>query len=58
VFKVPHAVAPPQSGRIQANIEYHINPVRSAEFLALMQESRRSRMRQGALEVTRLLIER
>ncbi len=50
VFKVPHAEAPPQSGRIQVNIEYHIDPERSAEFLALMQESRRSRMRQGALD--------
>lgn len=50
VFKVPHAEAPPQSGRIQVNIEYHIDPQRSAEFLALMQESRRSRMRQGALD--------
>jgi MFS family permease len=50
VFKVPHAEAPPQSGRIQANIEYHIDPARAAEFLELMQESRRSRMRQGALD--------
>jgi MFS family permease len=50
VFKVPHAEAPPASGRIQANIEYHIDPARSAEFLDLMQESRRSRMRQGALD--------
>ena len=49
-FKVPHAEAPPQSGRIQANIEYHIDPARAAEFLELMQESRRSRMRQGALD--------
>jgi MFS family permease len=50
VFKVPHAEAPPQSGRIQANIEYHIDPARATEFLELMQESRRSRMRQGALD--------
>jgi quinol monooxygenase YgiN len=49
VFKVPQAQAP-QTGRIQVNIEYRIDPARSAEFLALMQESRRSRMRQGALE--------
>jgi MFS family permease len=50
VFKVPHAETPPKSGRIQANIEYHIDPARAAEFLELMQESRRSRMRQGALD--------
>ena len=50
VFKVPHAETPPASGRIQVNIEYHIDPARSDEFLAVMQESRRSRMRQGALE--------
>jgi MFS family permease len=50
VFQVPHADAPPQFGRIQANIEFQIDPARSVEFLALMQESRRSRMRQGALD--------
>ena len=50
VFKVPQAQAPPQGGRIQVNIEYHIDPARTAEFLELMQESRRSRMRQGALD--------
>jgi MFS family permease len=50
VFKVPHAEAPPKSGRIQVNIEYHIDSARAAEFLELMQESRRSRMRQGALD--------
>jgi MFS family permease len=50
VFKVPHAEAPPKSGRIQVNIEFRIDPARSDEFLALMQESRRSRLRQGALE--------
>jgi hypothetical protein len=41
---------PPRQGRIQVNIEYHIDPARSAEFLELMQESRRSRISQGALE--------
>jgi MFS family permease len=49
VFKAPQAAAP-GAGRIQVNIEYRIDPARTAEFLALMQESRRSRMRQGALE--------
>lgn len=49
-LKVPHAEAPPQFGRIQTNIEYRIDPARAEEFMALMQESRRSRMRQGALD--------
>ena len=50
VFKMPQAAAPPASGRIQVNIEYRIDPARADEFMALMQESRRSRMRQGALD--------
>jgi MFS family permease len=50
VFKVPHTEAPPQAGRVQVNIEYRIDPARADEFMALMQESRRSRMRQGALD--------
>ena len=49
-FKVPVAHALAQSGRVQVNIEYRIDPARSAEFLEVMQESRRSRMRQGALD--------
>ena len=49
-FKVPHAEAPPQTGRILVTIEYRIDPARAAEFVELMQESRRSRMRQGALD--------
>jgi len=50
VFKVPYAEAPPKEGRIQVNIEYRIDPERAGEFMELMQESRRSRMSQGALE--------
>lgn len=50
VFKVPEMQAPPREGRIQVDIEYRIDPARSPEFLALMQESRRSRLRQGALD--------
>jgi Arabinose efflux permease len=50
VFKVPQAQAPPRTGRIQVNIEYRIDPARVAEFMELMQESRRSRMSQGARE--------
>jgi len=50
VLKVPEMEAPPRAGRIQVRVEYQIDPARAAEFLALMQESRRSRLRQGALD--------
>ena len=50
VFKAPKAHASPQAGRIQVNVEYRIDPARATEFLELMQESRRSRMSQGALD--------
>jgi len=40
---------PPEAGRVVVHIEYHINPDDAEAFCALMQESRRSRMRQGAL---------
>jgi MFS family permease/quinol monooxygenase YgiN len=49
-FKTPQTASPPRAGRIQVSIEYRIDPARTAEFLELMQESRRSRMRQGALD--------
>ena len=48
-FKAPVAQATPAAGRVQVLIEYRIDPARSAEFEATMQDSRRSRMRQGAL---------
>ncbi|MBU4424081.1 MAG: MFS transporter [Gammaproteobacteria bacterium] len=48
-FKAPVAATPPQAGRVVVTIEYTIDPARTAEFRALMQESRRSRLRQGAL---------
>ena len=48
-FKVPVADDPPTSGHVLVTIEYLIQPARAAEFRALMQESRRSRLRQGAL---------
>jgi hypothetical protein len=50
VLKVPEMQAPPRSGRIQVRVEYRIDPARAAEFLAVMQESRRSRLSQGALD--------
>lgn len=55
VFKAPHAEVPPRTGRIQVNIEYRIDPARSAEFLQLMQESRRSRISHGARDWQLLL---
>jgi hypothetical protein len=41
---------PPRDGRVQVRVEYQVDPARTEEFLALMQESRRSRLRQGALD--------
>jgi MFS family permease/quinol monooxygenase YgiN len=48
-FKAPSAVQPPLNGHVRVSIEYHIDPAKAAEFRAIMQESRRSRLRQGAL---------
>ncbi|MBA3593437.1 MAG: MFS transporter [Polaromonas sp.] len=48
-FKAPSAAAPPLTGHVRVTIEYQIDPAKAEEFRALMQESRRSRLRQGAL---------
>ncbi len=48
-FKVPVADAPPGDGHVVVTIAYVIDPQRANDFKALMQESRRSRLRQGAL---------
>jgi len=48
-FKVPVAQTPPRAGHVVATIEYMIDPARAAAFVELMQDSRRSRLRQGAL---------
>ncbi|MES2509707.1 MAG: MFS transporter [Pseudomonadota bacterium] len=48
-FKVPQHAAP-GAGHVVVTIEYLIDPMRTEEFRALMQESRRSRLRQGALQ--------
>src|SRR5206468_11165755 len=50
LLKVPEMAEPPRAGRVQVRVEYQIDPVRAGEFLALMEESRRSRLRQGALD--------
>ena len=49
-FKAPVADAPPGTGHVVVTIDYLIDPLRSHDFHAVMQESRRSRLRQGALE--------
>jgi MFS family permease len=49
IFKAPQAAEPPPHGHVLVMIEYLIDPARSAEFRNLMQESRRSRLRHGAL---------
>ncbi|EJE49230.1 arabinose efflux permease family protein [Acidovorax sp. CF316] len=48
-FKAPVAPTPPERGHVVVTIEYVIDPARATDFRALMQESRRSRLRQGAL---------
>jgi hypothetical protein len=48
-LRAPVADAPPTSGHVMVMIEYRIDPQRADEFRALMQESRRSRLRHGAL---------
>ncbi len=48
-FKAPSAEASPLTGQVRITIEYRIDPARAADFHVLMQESRRSRLRQGAL---------
>ena len=49
VFKVPQADAPPARGHVMVMIEYRIEPERAGEFRKLMRESRRSRLRHGAM---------
>lgn len=45
----PTVVEPPESGHVLVTIEYQIDPEQAPAFRALMEESRRSRLRQGAL---------
>ncbi|MES2898185.1 MAG: MFS transporter [Pseudomonadota bacterium] len=46
---LPVAIDTPSSGQVQITIEYLIDPARAEQFCRLMQESRRARLRQGAL---------
>ena len=50
----PELEAPPPGTRIVITIEYEIDPARAEEFRKVVRESRRSRLRQGALEVNLL----
>ena len=49
-FKTPVAHAPPGKGNVVVTIEYLIDPAQADAFRKVMQISRRSRLRQGALE--------
>ena len=49
-FKTPVLHAPPGAGRMVVTIEYLIEPTRADDFVRVMRMSRRSRLRQGALE--------
>ncbi len=48
-LKVPVAETPPTSGHVLVTIDYRIDPARAEDFERTMQESRRSRLAQGAL---------
>lgn len=46
---LPKVSEPPDRGHVLVTIEYQIDPAQAPAFRALMEESRRSRLRQGAL---------
>ncbi|MFD0667041.1 MFS transporter [Ramlibacter sp. MAHUQ-53] len=46
---LPEVPVRPGSGRILTRVEYRIDPARAEDFMALMNDSRSSRLRQGAL---------
>ena len=48
-FNAPVAESPPATGHVQTSVEYVIDPLRADAFRALMQDSRSSRLRHGAL---------
>lgn len=51
LWKPPATALPvdPDAGPVMTTIEYRIDPARAADFVAVMRESRKSRLRQGAL---------
>lgn len=46
---LPEVMAPPPRGHVLVTIEYRIDPAQAGAFRALMQDSRRARLRQGAV---------
>ncbi|MGC3984029.1 MAG: MFS transporter [Pseudorhodoferax sp.] len=50
VLPVPVAKQPPATGHVLVSIDYRIDPARADDFERVMQDSRRSRLAQGALE--------
>jgi hypothetical protein len=50
VTYAPELPERPGRGRVLTRVEYQIDPSRADEFLALMADSRRGRLQQGALE--------
>lgn len=45
----PRVTTPPETGHVLVTVEYQIDPANTRAFRALMEESRRSRLRQGAV---------
>ena len=45
----PQVTRPPESGHVLVTVEYRIDPADAPAFRALMEESRRARLRQGAV---------
>ena len=45
----PQVTTPPESGHVVVTVEYRIDPAKAPAFRRLMEESRRSRLRQGAV---------
>ena len=49
VVPAPLVEPDPEAGPVMVTVEYQIDPQRAADFHAVMQETRRARLRQGAL---------
>ena len=46
----PPATRPEEEGRVVITIEYHIDPARAEAFKRVMEETRRVRLSQGAID--------
>lgn len=49
LWKEPEVALEPDQGPVLITVEYHIDPARAQEFADVMHESRRSRLRNGAI---------